>query len=351
MRRELTGPARAAAILAITILAATACTSGSDDESERSSIDAKAYYDEYEAGSYDGQTLMATQEDSAIDPGGSTQRSDPGSDKVVPCDDCAPPRRLPPPPIDGDNQFKNPGTNPAVDPSQQQTSTFGLDVDTGSYRIAKHFLNKGILPPTESVRPEEWINAFDYSDQSPTESDLGITSESGTASATTATQLFRVAVAARELRDSERPPASLTFVVDTSGSMDIRERLGLVKSSLALLTKSLRPDDKIAIVTYDEQARGVLEPTPVSDTGTILDAIDDLEPGGGTNLEAGVELGYEYAAENDGAGINAVILASDGVANVGLTNPDGLADKVNAAATGEDIHLVTVGYGMGNYND
>ena len=33
----------------------------------------------------------------------------------------------------------------------------------------------------------------------------------------------------------DRPDAHITLVVDTSGSMDIRERLGLVRSTLALL--------------------------------------------------------------------------------------------------------------------
>lgn len=366
MRRTLTGAARAqrgtseqrarlgraatAAVLATTLAAVTACTLGSDP-GDRSSIDARAYYDDYETADSDQGLMAVPEQDGAADSGSGARRSAPDTSDVVRCDDCRPPRRLPPPPIDERNVFDNAGTSPAVDPSEQARSTFGLDVDTGSYRVAERFLDDGTLPPAASVRPEEWINAFDYSDTAPTTSDLGVTAESG-ASPETASQLFRVAVDARELRASDRPPASLTFVVDTSGSMDIRERLGLVQSSLALLTKNLMPDDRIGIVTYDEQARTVLEPTPVSESDRILDAVDDLEPGGGTNLEAGLERGYELAADSGGRyGINAVILASDGVANIGLTDPDGLAEQVNEAAADDHIHLVTVGYGMGNYND
>lgn len=345
MRRTL---GTTAAILAATLAGLTACTGG--DGSDRAAIDPKAYFEGYERGEYDGRALMATQEDGAPAPDAGTATDEDGRG-VVRCDDCEPPRRLPPPGINERNRFRDAGTNPTVDPSKQPRSTFGLDVDTGSYRVAKHFLDRGILPPAESVRPEEWINAFDYTEDAPTDSDLGVTADASASSAT-ATQMLRVAVAARDLRDADRAPVSLTFVVDTSGSMDIRKRLGLVKSSLALLAKNLRPDDRIGIVTYDERARGVLKPTPVSRTDEVLGAIDELQPGGGTNLAAGVELGYEYAADAaEPGGTNAVILASDGVANIGLTDPDGLARRVNAAATKDDIHLVTVGYGMGNYND
>ena len=44
--------------------------------------------------------------------------------------------------------------------------------------------------------------------------------------------MVRIGVATAELAADERPTAHVTFVIDTSGSMDIRERLGLVKSSL-----------------------------------------------------------------------------------------------------------------------
>ena len=44
------------------------------------------------------------------------------------------------------------------------------------------------------------------------------------------------------------------------------------------------------------------------------------------------------------------MLASDGVANVGVTDPAVLTDQIREAGE-EGIHLVTVGYGMGNYND
>ena len=83
----------------------------------------------------------------------------------------------------------------------------------------------------------------------------------------------------------------------------------------------------------------------------ILGIIDELRPGGSTNLEAGLRLGYDLArASLTENGIDRVVLASDGVANVGLTDPESILGAIaRDAAAG--IELVSVGVGMGNYND
>ncbi len=249
-----------------------------------------------------------------------------------------------------DNTFVDAGTTGVVATARDPLSTFALDVDTGSYTVGRTLLSSGHLPPKAAIRPEEWVNAFDYGYPSP-QRDLGITvDQSPVAGASAATRLVRIGVQAREAV-KDRPPVAVTLVVDVSGSMDIRERLGLVRSSLALLAKHLRDDDTIALVSYDDAATPILEPTPVRRTATILAAIDKLKPGDSTNLEAGLRLGYEQArAAYRKDAINAVILCSDGVANVGRTGPDTLASMITKSGA-EGIHLVTVGYGMGNYND
>lgn len=255
------------------------------------------------------------------------------------------------PGIHDDNTFVNAGENGFVAVAEQQQSTFALDVDTGSLSVGRTFLEEaGTLPPADSVRVEEWVNALGSAQAAPTDTDLGV-ELTGTTSPFDEVNVLRVGVAAREVATEDRPPANITFVVDTSGSMDIRERLGLVQSSLALLLLNLNDGDTISVVTFDEQSAVLLEPTPVEDAQTIVAAIDSLGPGGGTNLEAGLRTGYDLAQSSFSEGaINAVILASDGVANVGITDPDALVTQIRDRAD-EGIHLVTVGYGMGNYND
>ena len=111
-----------------------------------------------------------------------------------------------------------------------------------------------------------------YHDAAPTDDDLGITTASGMVpSLEDQTELVRVAVDAREVSASDRPPANITLVVDRSGSMDIRDRLGLVQSSLAVLANRLREDDTVSVVSIAYRAKPVLPPTSDKDTVAILD--------------------------------------------------------------------------------
>jgi Ca-activated chloride channel family protein len=128
-------------------------------------------------------------------------------------------------------------------------------------------------------------------------------------------------------------------------------RLELVKDALARLVDGLDRRDTVAIVTFGDVGRVLLEPTPASERDEILHVIGRLQPGGSTNLEHGLQLGYELArsalTEN---GIDRVVLASDGVANVGLTDPQDILGSIRRDAEA-GIELVSVGVGMGNFND
>jgi Ca-activated chloride channel family protein len=149
----------------------------------------------------------------------------------------------------------------------------------------------------------------------------------------------------------ERADVVLTFVIDVSGSMDMENRLELVKDALWLLVQELRPTDRVGIVVYGSRAYTVLEHTPVEKGRRITRAIDRLRPEGSTNAEGGLTLAYELAREAfDPEAVNRVILCSDGVANVGSTGPDAILERIRAYAE-QEIYLTTVGFGMGNYND
>ena len=248
--------------------------------------------------------------------------------------------------------YQDPGTNPWVDPSRDEHSTFALDIDTASYSIAQRYVHDGNRPDPASVRVEEWVNAFAQDYPSPEKDTFAIVADGGPTPFTAEDEvLLRIGLQARAVANRDREQVSLTFVVDTSGSMEQGGRLEMVKDAIRILIKGLDRSDHVAIVSFGNDARVVLGPTPADDDGAILDAIDRLHPGGSTNLEAGLRLGYELArktmTEN---GIDRIVLASDGVANVGLTDPGTILETISRdAAAG--IELVSVGVGMGNYND
>jgi Ca-activated chloride channel family protein len=248
--------------------------------------------------------------------------------------------------------YQDPGTNPYVDPARDDQSTFGLDVDTASYTIAQRYVHDGNQPDPASIRVEEWVNAFAQDYAAPEEDAFAIHADGGPTPFTAEDEvLLRVGLQARTVAPRDREQASLTFVIDTSGSMEQGGRLELVKDAMRILIRGLDKNDRVSIVSFGSDAQVVLGPTPADQDGPILDAIDRLQPGGSTNVEAGLRLGYGLARQTmTENGIDRIVLASDGVANVGLTDPASILGEISKDASA-GIELVSVGVGMGNYND
>jgi Ca-activated chloride channel homolog len=250
--------------------------------------------------------------------------------------------------------FEDYGVNGFVETGQDHLSTFAVDVDTGSYTVARRYLTDGLLPPPDAIRVEEFLNFFDYGYANPpAQQTFGITMDAAPSpfGADTAHHLLRIGIQGYAIPAAERKDVQLTFVVDVSGSMDMENRLGLVKRSLAMLVEELRPTDAVALVVYGSEARLVLPMTTIAQKAEILAAIDSLYPEGSTNAEAGLQLGYQHAWEQfNPQMLNRVVLASDGVANVGASGPDAILESIGQYAA-QGISLTSVGVGMGNYND
>ncbi len=248
--------------------------------------------------------------------------------------------------------FENYGVNPFIDTEDDNLSTFAMDVDTASYTVIRRFLTDGNLPDKDAVRTEEVLNYFDLHYPNPITGAFGINLEAAPSPfGGEKYWLVKVGLQGRTIPTENRKDAVLTFVIDVSGSMDMENRLELVKRALRLLVEQLRPTDQVALVVYGTTAHTILEPTPATRAEGIIAAIDRLQPEGSTNAEAGLRLAYQLASNSARPDtINRVILCSDGVANVGNTGADSILRTIEDYAA-KDIYLSTVGFGMGNYND
>ncbi|OKJ00515.1 hypothetical protein AMK18_17910 [Streptomyces sp. CB01249] len=233
-------------------------------------------------------------------------------------------------------------------------STFALDVDTASYGYARRTLADGRLPGPETVRPEEFVNSFRQGYHRPEGNGFSVSVDGARAAEEDGDwSLVRVGLATKAAPSTaERPPASLTFVVDVSGSMNSPDRLGLVKTSLGILTDELRDDDSISLVTFSDDAETVLPMTRLKGhRSKIHDAVDSLEPGASTNVGAGIERGYEEAVEGRRkGGNNRVVLLSDALANTGDTQADDILERIDSARREYGITLFGVGVGS-DYGD
>ncbi|MEU3945644.1 von Willebrand factor type A domain-containing protein [Streptomyces sp. NPDC029526] len=240
----------------------------------------------------------------------------------------------------------------APEPASDLLSTFALDVDTASYGYARRTLADGRLPDPSTVRPEEFVNSFRQDYERPDGDGFTVTVD-GARTPERDWSLVRVGLATRAAEDSGgRPPASLTFVVDISGSMAEPGRLDLARSSLATMTDRLRDDDAVALVTFSDEAETVLPMTRLGgNRGRVHDAVDSLRPAQSTNLGAGVETGYETAVEGLRKGAtNRVVLVSDALANTGETDADTILERVSGSRREHGITLFGVGVGS-DYGD
>lgn len=247
--------------------------------------------------------------------------------------------------------FQDYGVNPEVDTTGDYRSTFALDVDTGSYTVTRGYLADGLLPDPSSVRTEEFVNYFSQDYRPPPEG-LGIHLDATTTpfDRNPNTWVMRVGIQAAVVDDPDRPPANLTFIVDASGSMAGRN-LEMVTAGLERLVDSLRPDDRVAIVTFSDDARLLLPMTTMTEPEPIRAAISALRPQRSTNVEAGLRTGYAHARERlRRDGLNRVILLSDGEANVGETDPEALAAQI-AREAGRETQLAVIGVGRQTYNE
>jgi Ca-activated chloride channel family protein len=263
---------------------------------------------------------------------------------------------VPPSPTPDTARYSEYRDNAMVQTRREPLSTFGLDVSTASYANVRRFLNAGRFPEPGAVRVEEMLNYFPAL---PEETELEPVPGAPFRAACQLAPcpwdadrtLLWVSVMAAELDYDEAPPANLVFLADVSGSMNRPERLPLVKSSLKLLAGSLRPQDRVSLVTYASGSRVALKPTPGSEKAAILAAIDNLSAGGGTAGSAGIHLAYEQAQEAfiDG-GVNRIILCTDGDFNIGVTGDDELKAMLTRKRE-RRVTLSVLGYGTNNLND
>lgn len=243
----------------------------------------------------------------------------------------------------GDNEF--------VSTAKFPRSTFSAEADAGSFGHVRRFVQNGRRPPRESVRIEELLNYFPYRYAPPAakgDAPLAASFEVTEAPWAPTHRLVRIGLQAREVAAPARAAANLVFLVDVSGSMNGPGRLPLVKDALRSLLAKLQPADRVAIVTYAEQAGLVLPSTPVARAQEIMEALAGLTASGSTSGTLGIHLAYDIAKANrvDG-GINRVILCTDGDFQAGPTTENDVA-KLVAEQTKAGVLLAVFGFGTGD---
>ncbi|MEJ7610808.1 MAG: von Willebrand factor type A domain-containing protein [Ferruginibacter sp.] len=242
--------------------------------------------------------------------------------------------------------------NEFVKASEYPTTGFSLNVNKASYSNVRRFINMQSKVPPDAVRIEELINYFNLGYQPPVNDAVFNINSTVTACPWNAKdRLLFVNVSAKKLDIENKPPGNFVFLIDVSGSMDMPNRLPLLKAAFQLFIKNLRAVDKISIVTYGGTVGVWLAPTPGNEQEKISRSIEVLTAAGDTPGSYAIEAAYKLAAANFiPGGNNRVILATDGDFNVGQTSEKQL-DELITRQRKTGIYLTCLGVGMGNFKD
>lgn len=242
--------------------------------------------------------------------------------------------------------------NECVNTSKYPNTAFALNINKASYSNIRRFLNTKSFVPPDAVRIEELLNYFNLHYKEPEKDKVfQIESQFSDCPWNPGKQLLFLNVNARKLNMDKVPPSNLVFLIDASGSMDMPNRLPLVKAAFQMLVKNLREQDTISIVAYGGTVSVWLQPTSGAEKQKIIQSIEELTAQGDTPGESAIRMAYTIAEKTFiKGGNNRVILATDGDFNVGEVTEKALEELITKEKkTG--VYLTCLGVGMGNFKD
>ncbi|MBE6379756.1 MAG: DUF3520 domain-containing protein [Lentisphaerae bacterium] len=248
-------------------------------------------------------------------------------------------------------EYKSFSENNFVNVKDVPLSTFGADVDNGSYvNVRRYLLQQHQLPPRDAVRLEEFVNFFRYDYPQPEKDKrFSVTFESAVAPWNRNHKLLLIGVQAAEIPVKDLPPANYVFLVDNSGSM--YEEMDKVQAALIALLDEMRPQDRLSLVTYGGGVKVLLDGITLSDKSVALNKIKELASGGYTPGADGIRQAYILAHKHFiRQGNNRIVLVTDGDFNVGVSSESELVAMVEKERSNL-IYLSVFGMGADNYHE
>ena len=216
--------------------------------------------------------------------------------------------------------------------AKEPVSTFSLHVSDVSFRLAQAALARGEKPDPASIRPEEFYNAFDYGDPTPTTAEkISCHIEQSAHPMLQQRNLVRIAMKVPATGRGAGQPLHLTVLLDTSGSMEREDRVASVRRALEVLASLLGANDRVTLIGFAQQPRLLAEQLPGDQAAKLAEIAASTPFTGGTNMEEALKLAGELARRHrDPAAQNRIVLLTDGAANLGDADPAQLGKMIEA---------------------
>ncbi len=223
---------------------------------------------------------------------------------------------------------------------------------TASYRYTQKQIEHGDLDFESRLRVNEYINAFPQEDLAKPKKgeDLAVQIDyfSDSLPKSKSTTLAQIAIRTRVANVSERAKKfGISLVLDNSGSMKEDDKFQDALNATLAMVAELSEGTEFALIVFSNVARVVIKPTIITRQSreTIKDTIQQLSTEGGTNIEAGLVLGYKTMAKFSKEAQSRLLLLTDGQSNVGVTDPKELAKEADVQYL-EGARISTVGLGF-----
>ncbi len=232
-------------------------------------------------------------------------------------------------------------------------STFSLNVSDVSFKLAQAaLLENGAWPEAAKIRPEEFVNAFDYGDPAPAAgAPVAAATEQCRHPSLPGRNLLRVSSRTAAAGRSASTPLRLVLLVDKSGSMERADREDSVARALDALGALLGEGDVVSAIGFSRTPNLLADRLSGTEAAELARRVVEAPPEGGTNIEEALELAAEKAREQftEGA-MNRIVLLTDGAANLGDADAGSLNQKV-ASLRAEGIALDACGFGADGLDD
>jgi hypothetical protein len=151
-----------------------------------------------------------------------------------------------------------------------------------------------------------------------------------------------------------RLPTHFILLVDTSGSMEIDNRLRSVKNSVDYLLNFLTPADRISVVTFSNYAENILVNQAITPENrmVLMHHISNIYASGSTNLSAGLLNVRNILQETVDDMKTGLVILTDGYANMGMTSQEQLSRIIqDMKVQHSSLSVNTIGYGLTHNGD